>query len=107
MIILINFYGAVGAAIVWIILNAGYFLIEIPIMHGRVLKHDMWRWYFRDVAMPLIVILAIVALSRMFIPQTISKPLTLAWIASTAFIALISSSLVVPFTRDLIKRSIA
>jgi O-antigen/teichoic acid export membrane protein len=51
-------YGAVGAAAVRALVNIGYFLIEIPIMHRRLLKTEMWRWYWVDVALPLTATLA-------------------------------------------------
>jgi O-antigen/teichoic acid export membrane protein len=51
-------YGAAGAAAVRAIVNIGYFCIEIPIMHRRLLKTEMWRWYRIDVALPLAVAVA-------------------------------------------------
>jgi O-antigen/teichoic acid export membrane protein len=106
MIWLTNLYGATGAAVVWIILNAGYFFIEIPIMHNRLLKRDMWRWYLSDVGTPLLVILGIVFCSSILMPHTESSYLLLTWIFSTALLALLSSTLAVPFTREWFKRSI-
>jgi O-antigen/teichoic acid export membrane protein len=46
-------YGAVGAAIVWIVLNSGYVLIYLQIMHRRLLKGEEWSWYLKDVGIPL------------------------------------------------------
>lgn len=45
-------YGAIGAAWIWIILNAGYVLIGIHFMHARLLPKEKWRWYGKDVALP-------------------------------------------------------
>lgn len=45
-------YGAIGAAWVWIILNAGYVLIGIHFMHARLLPKEKWRWYGKDVLLP-------------------------------------------------------
>ncbi len=47
-------YGAIGAAWVWVGLNAGYVTIAIYFLHRRLLKTEKWRWYWKDVAMPLI-----------------------------------------------------
>jgi O-antigen/teichoic acid export membrane protein len=107
MIWLTNLYGAIGAAVVWILLNVGYFVIEIPIMHNRLLKRDMWRWYFQDVGMPLFVILIIVFCSRILMPHIESSYLSLIWILFTGLLALLFSTLTVPFTREWLKRSIA
>jgi O-antigen/teichoic acid export membrane protein len=45
-------YGVVGAAWIWVILNAGYVLIAIQFMHRRLLAGEKWRWYFADVLLP-------------------------------------------------------
>jgi O-antigen/teichoic acid export membrane protein len=46
-------YGAVGAAWIWVTLNAGYALISIQFMHRRILPKEKWRWYFTDVLWPV------------------------------------------------------
>ena len=46
-------YGAIGAAWVWVGLNAGYILIGIHFMYRRILTREKWCWYWQDVLMPL------------------------------------------------------
>lgn len=46
-------YGAEGAAWIWMILNAGYCLISVQFMYRRILPHEKWRWYWKDVIAPL------------------------------------------------------
>ena len=46
-------YGAVGAAWIWMVLNAGYVLISLQFMHRRLLHQEKRRWYFADVICPL------------------------------------------------------
>jgi O-antigen/teichoic acid export membrane protein len=46
-------YGAVGAAAVWVALNAGYILLYVQAMHRRILPGEQWGWYFRDVLPPV------------------------------------------------------
>jgi O-antigen/teichoic acid export membrane protein len=106
LIWLVSRYGAIGAAFVWIILNTGYFLIEIPIMHRRLLKLEMWRWYFQDIGIPLLMIISFVFCSRLFMPHFASAYTTLIWILLTGFFAVLFSTLTVPFTREWLKRSI-
>ena len=45
-------YGSIGAAWVWIFLNAGYVLIGIQLMHRRLMSTEKWHWYVRDVGFP-------------------------------------------------------
>jgi len=46
-------YGALGAAWIWVVLNSGYVLIAIRIMHRRLIPNEMWHWYFEDLLLPI------------------------------------------------------
>lgn len=46
-------YGPVGAAWVWVGLNAGYVLLGVNLMYRRFLIREKWFWYKNDVLMPL------------------------------------------------------
>lgn len=98
LIFLILHYGAVGAAAVWVILNAGYLLITMQFMHRRLLQDEKWRWYIRDVSFPLGVSLAVAALGRWLLPQQLA-PLWLAlylavlWLAATLAAILVTPHL--------------
>lgn len=46
-------YGAIGAAWIWVILNAGYCLISVQFMYRRILPQEKWRWYINDLIKPL------------------------------------------------------
>lgn len=45
-------YGLPGAAIAWLILNIGYLLIEMPIVHRRFLRGEGRRWLLQDTLLP-------------------------------------------------------
>ena len=49
-------YGAIGAAWIWVILNAGYFLIGAQLMYRRILSAEKWTWYFADTLIPIAVV---------------------------------------------------
>ena len=53
-------YGAVGAAWIWIGLNACYLLIGIHFMYRHILSTEKWRWYFQDIFMPIIAGISVV-----------------------------------------------
>lgn len=59
LIFLINKYGAMGAAISWLVLNIGYIFIEPLIMHSRLLQSEVVRWYLFSIIIPLILVLGI------------------------------------------------
>jgi Membrane protein involved in the export of O-antigen and teichoic acid len=58
-------WGAVGAASMWIVLNVGYLLIVIQLMHLRLLKHEKWSWYRNDVGKLLAITLAVTGVGRL------------------------------------------
>jgi O-antigen/teichoic acid export membrane protein len=66
-------YGAIGAAWVWLALNVGYMLIPIHFMHRKILRGEKWRWYGREVALPLGVCGLLVLLFRMYIPFPVGR----------------------------------
>jgi O-antigen/teichoic acid export membrane protein len=45
--------GPVGIASAWTILNAGYVVIVVPLMHRRLLVGESSRWYLQDVLVPI------------------------------------------------------
>ena len=67
LIVFIKWYGVVGAASVWVILNVGYMFISIPIMHRRLLPTEKWRWYFEDVGRPLFAAVVVAVIGRCII----------------------------------------
>jgi O-antigen/teichoic acid export membrane protein len=104
MLWLVNLYGAVGATIVWIILNTAYIFIMIPIMHRRLLKSEMWKWYSIDFSFPIIVVFIVGYTSSIVMPLDLSKYLGFSWVAVTYLIGLLLLGLILPFTREKILR---
>lgn len=48
------YYGAIGAAWVWALLNAGYVTIGMHYMYKKLLPSEKWSWYWCDVTKQLI-----------------------------------------------------
>lgn len=94
MLWMVSLYGAVGAAIVWIILNAGYVLLEIPIMHRRLLKGQMWRWYLSDVGLPLAISTLVGIVARVLLPVNAPLVVVCLWMGIAFSLALTLSMLV-------------
>ena len=69
--------GAVGVASVWLLVNGSYLLIMIPIMHRRLLRGEMARWYCQDVGLPLLAAVSITGLARLWQPGQEAPLLTL------------------------------
>ncbi len=64
LLVLTKFYGAVGAASVWLILNLGYVLILVRLMHRKLLLGELSGWYLNDVGLPVACTLSVVLFCR-------------------------------------------
>jgi len=93
-------YGAVGAASAWVLLNTGYVLISIQIMHSRLLKGEQWRWYFNDTARPLLSALIIAVSWRLIIPSELSRFAMLMYLFGASITVLATSAIATPVTRQ-------
>jgi O-antigen/teichoic acid export membrane protein len=47
-------FGTIGAAWVWVLLNIGYLLVTIHLMHKKILIHEKITWFLYDCSLPLI-----------------------------------------------------
>jgi O-antigen/teichoic acid export membrane protein len=59
---------AVGAASVWVALNAAYLFALIPLIHRAILKGELRNWYRRAVFTPLLPAVAVIAAARLLLP---------------------------------------
>ena len=99
IILAVPAYGAIGAARIWVTLNAGYLMFEIPLMHRRLLRAEMWRWYCQDVAAPLTAAAAAAFLCRWLMPHDLSKFGEFSVLLMTASAVVIAAALAAPIMR--------
>jgi O-antigen/teichoic acid export membrane protein len=92
-------YGAIGAASSWLILNLGYILFEIPVMHLRLLHNEKWRWYLHDVGIPLGVSVLIAGLGRLFISSSMPQIVLVFWLIIVSTLTLGATAMITPVTR--------
>jgi len=93
MILLARQYGAVGAASVWLILNAGYVVINPTLVHRRLLPAEKWRWYIEDVGRPLLAAVAVCLMGRIVVQPNWSTLPMVAGIGLTSGAALLAAAL--------------
>lgn len=67
--ILTTKFGAIGAAVAWIILNLAYLMVLPWLMHKRLLRNAMWEWYFKDLLLPLSAAIAAGILLKSIMPN--------------------------------------
>ena len=99
-------YGAIGAAWVWVSLNAGYILFAIYFMHRRLLPTEKWRWYREDVAIPLIAATATAWLCRWVLPEDMGRLGEFGVLLLSSGCVLIAATLVAPMVRRELARHV-
>jgi O-antigen/teichoic acid export membrane protein len=100
-------YGAIGAAWVWVLLNVGYVVLGISLMHTRLLPEEKWRWYREDVVLPLGGALLVAFVLRGLPPAFDSKPLEMALTLLHSLCLLAVGTLLAPIVRQSAWRSVA
>jgi O-antigen/teichoic acid export membrane protein len=97
-------YGVVGAASAWVILNTGYVLICIQIMHARLLKGEQWRWYLNDVGIPLLAAFSAALLWRLFMPDEMPRLAMFMCLTAVSATTLLASAVATAVTRQWINQ---
>ena len=99
-------YGAVGAAWVWVSLNAGYVFIGIHFMYRRILSAEKWRWYLQDVLAPLALSLIAASGIKWVVPNPTGNLERLALLALAAITTLSVSAVSGGHTRQQLRGSL-
>ena len=92
MILLTRWFGAPGAAWVWVLLNLGYVFVSVPIMHRRLIKDEKWAWYFQDLGPPLLVAVGMVLVGRLLISDAWPPFVLAASIGMLGLVTLVASA---------------
>jgi O-antigen/teichoic acid export membrane protein len=91
--------GAVGAASVWVGVNAGYVLLGIGLLHRRLLRGERLRWLAQDVAAPLLAAAAVVIPARLLFPSA-GTAVTVVLLALVLALACAASAFAAAATRQ-------
>ena len=71
MVMSLNFAG-IGAAATWVLLNLGQILILPAIIHHRILRGELMRWFLYDVGIPVVVTLVVVGTGRWLLVEKLT-----------------------------------
>jgi hypothetical protein len=86
-------FGALGGAATWVLVNAAYFAVLVPMMHRRLLRGEMWRWLVEDVVLPVTVSVAILGIFRVFMPSNLGTALLLVFLSLAGLVALAGAAI--------------
>jgi O-antigen/teichoic acid export membrane protein len=93
LILLGSWFGASGAACVWVVVNLGALLIVVPIMHKRILTGLAAEWFIQDLGLPLIAGLIALLPFWYFAPSFSTRFGIVAWCAISLFAGVVGASL--------------
>jgi O-antigen/teichoic acid export membrane protein len=97
-------YGAIGAAWIWVLLNAGYLVVDIYFMHRRVMPTEKWRWYGQDVAAPLLTATVTALLFRYAMPKETGKVVEIGMMVLVSGCVVLTAAIVCPLLRPQLAR---
>lgn len=66
-------YDAIGAAWLWVALNAGYVLIGVQFMYRRIMRAEKWHWYIADVCIPMTTAALTALFCRWALPDQLGR----------------------------------
>jgi len=92
-------WGPAGAAGVWVLLNCGYLLVGIQLMHRRFLKTEKWSWYIHDAGKPMLLVFIIAAVGHVIIDDDMQGLPVLVILASVFLLTSLGAIGVSPFIR--------
>lgn len=84
-------YGAIGAAWVWVLLNAGYVLIGIHFMYRRLLPREKWVWYWNDISLPILAASLAAGFLRSVQPEELGRLAELFWLLATGLCLVVAA----------------
>ncbi len=99
IIVLTLHYGAVGGAIAWSVLNIMYVTAGQAVMHRRLLKGELRRWYLNDVGWVALVACAVAGTARYIIPCELPRLWLLVLLMGVSGCTLSVTALATPSVR--------
>lgn len=107
LLITVPLYGPVAAAAVWVILNSGYLLVGIPLLHRRLLLGEMRPWVLNGVLAPTMGAgVAIIIAAQVAPAHDASRFIWLAFLFVTGMLATLGAGLAAPSIRSRAFRAI-
>lgn len=104
VLLLVPVYGALGAAWVWVGLNSIYVMVQIALVHRRLLPDQMWTWYVSDVGMPLMAAYAMGLCVESLAPDNTGRLGSLIILGTASVLVPLAAALAAPQARELILR---
>jgi len=93
-------YAAEGAALVWLVLNAGYVLVTAQLMFRKILPNEKWCWYKKDVLTPLMSAGGAVIFVKLILPVPEKPAEKICLLIISSIVAIVSSTISCNYLRS-------
>jgi O-antigen/teichoic acid export membrane protein len=81
-------YGAIVAAVAWLLLNLAYLVVFVPVVHRQLPRKDRSQWLLRDIGIPLALSVLVVGFARVLLPEGLGRLAMAGSIGLVLFVAL-------------------
>lgn len=98
IVIITPIYGVIGAAWIWVVLNAGYVFIAAHIMFKTILPTEKSRWFIDDLFKPFFATLATVLCYWLLIPDFTNRLYQILFIILAGLTAILAA---IAFSKEL------
>src|SRR6185437_14202792 len=96
-------HGTAGAALLWLLANLVSVLVGIPLMHRRLLRGEMAKWYMRDNLPSMLAALSTALVLQAVLPPISRSVAGLGWLAFASGVVLAASALASRAVRRMIR----
>jgi O-antigen/teichoic acid export membrane protein len=107
MVLLTGAYQGIGACYAWAVLNAGYVIISIHIMHRRILTCAMRDWYVYDIGSPTLAALCVTLVAGVVMPTGLPVTGLVFYVVTAAGLSFLAAILCAEFTRAMLFKTVA
>jgi O-antigen/teichoic acid export membrane protein len=97
-------WGGIGAAWVWIGINAFYIVVSLHLIHRRLLIKEKWNWYFNDIGKIFLSSFIVLGISTQIINSEWNGFLKLVFIVVFGILAVITAGYSATYIRPYFKK---
>lgn len=80
ILILVKYYGGVGAASAWVVMNSTYLFFMAPCFFKKILRAEKKKWYLVDIVLPFVVSLIFMTSVKVLTPSGLNNYGLMLWI---------------------------
>jgi hypothetical protein len=99
LILAVQRFGAVGAAAIWLAVNAFYLTVGLPWTHRSLLPGDARSWLLRDVGMPATGAILSALIGRLLMPENLDRWSTAVYLLSVLALSMLLAFALSPQVR--------